>query len=114
MRDITEQEYDLFVVIGTAGSHHRLDDPVMEQFLAAVIEEERPVLAVCDAVAVLAETGSLDDMEVAACHADVDHVRQRVGSIVDAGHARCGSLVTVCAEEDLIEALHAAIDLTAR
>lgn len=108
------EEYDLFVVVGTDGDRCQFEDPTVTQFFVEVLDREVPLVAVCDAVTMLAETGALTEMTVAACHTDVQRVESLVGGVADGPYSRCGSLVTVCADVALEDALHAAIDLTAR
>lgn len=106
--------YDLFVVVGTEGDRCQFEDPTVTQFFMEVLDREVPLVAVCDAVTMLAETGALEEMTVAACHLDLQRVTPLVEEVADGQYARCGSLVTVCADEALVEALHTAIELTAR
>lgn len=107
---IEPQAYDCYVVVGCAGTQHSFDDAETESFLADVTAADIPLLAVCDAVGMLAETGLLEDCAVAACQTDMLRVAEQVDRVVDEPYARCGSIFTVCAEDDVPEAVAALLD----
>jgi len=114
VQDIDTAAYDLFVVVGSAGARCYFEDQGLERFLAGVVAGEDPLLVVHDAVTMLAEMGILEEMTVAVPHADMERVRQRVGEVMDADHARCGPVVTVAGPAGIPGAVDAAVELTAR